>query len=60
MQQLNIVIEVFNKTLGSQIKPIKFEDIPGEITNITSKILNQKVEVQGNGLTSDLVCKRFG
>lgn len=55
-EQFNIAMEIFNRTLGSQIKNVKFEDIPNVISNLLSKALNQKVEVQGNGLTSDLGC----
>lgn len=51
-------LELFNKLPSQQIKPIKIEDIPGELERILSKILkNKNIKVNGNGLTEPINIK---
>ena len=48
-------LELFNKLPSQQIKPLKPEDIPGEIERILSKVLkNKNIKVNGNGLTEPI------
>ena len=48
---LELSLELFNKLPSQQIKPLKLEDIPGEIERILSKILkNKNIKINGNGL----------
>lgn len=51
-------LELFNKLPSQQIKPLKPEDIPGEIERILSKLLkNKNIKVNGNGLTEPINIK---
>ena len=47
---LETVLKVYNQTFGSQIIPIKQEDISNTVESILSKSINKKVKVIGNGL----------
>lgn len=51
---LDLIIDVYNKTFGSEIIGMSVEDIPNKISSILSKALNKKVNVQGNGLTEEI------
>ena len=52
--KLDLIIDVYNKTIGSEIIGLSVEDIPNKISSILSKTLNKKVNVQGNGLTEEI------
>lgn len=55
---LELSLELFNKLPSQQIKPLKTEDIPGEIERILSKVLkNKNIKVNGNGLTEPINVK---
>jgi hypothetical protein len=45
-----LVKKVTSKTIGHNIEPVKYEDIPSKLTDILSKCLKRHVEVSGNGL----------
>lgn len=45
-----IVKKVASKTIGYDIEPVKYEDIPSKLAEILSKYLKEKVEVSGSGL----------
>ena len=48
---LELSLILFNKLPSQQIKPLKTEDIPGEIEQILSKVLkNKNIKINGNGL----------
>ena len=48
---LELSLKLFNKLPSQQIKPLKTEDIPGEIERILSKVLkNKNIKINGNGL----------
>ena len=48
-------VKLFNELPSQQIKPLKTEDIPGEIERILSKVLkNKNIKVNGNGLTEPI------
>lgn len=48
---LDLTLELFNKLPSQQIKPLKPEDIPGEIERILSKLLkNKNIKVNGSEL----------
>lgn len=52
---LELSLELFNKLPSQQIKPLKTEDIPGEIERILTKILkNKNIKINGNGLTEPI------
>ena len=51
---LDIALKVYNKTLGSQIVPIKQEDMSKTIEVILSNSLNKNVKVMNNGLDKDM------
>ena len=51
---LDIALKVYNKTLGSQIIPIKQEDMSKTIEVILSNSLNKNVKVMNNGLDKDM------
>ena len=52
---LELSLELFNKLPSQQIKPVKTEDIPGEIERILSKVLkNKNIKINGNGLTEPI------
>lgn len=52
--KLDLIIDVYNKTIGSEIIGMPVEDIPNKISSILSKALNKNVNVQGNGLTEEI------
>ena len=58
-EHLNIAINVYNKTLGSDIISVKYEDIPNKITDLLSNVLHRSVSVRGNGLTEDINVKVY-
>lgn len=51
---MDIALEIYQKTLYPDLESVKFEDIPKKIEEILSKCLNKKVNVKGNGLTQNL------
>lgn len=52
---LELSLKLFNKLPSQQIKPVKTEDIPGEIERILSKALkNKNIKINGNGLTEPI------
>lgn len=52
---LELSLILFNKLPSQQIKPLKTEDIPGELERILSKILkNKNIKINGNGLTEPI------
>lgn len=56
-EYLKLSYELFHKLPSQQIVPVKFEDIPNKIAEILSKVLKTKVEVKGNGITSEIIAK---
>ena len=51
-------VKLFNELPSQQIKPLKTEDIPGEIERILSKVLkNKNIKIKGNGLTEPINIK---
>ena len=54
---LKISYELFHKLPSQQIVPVKIEDIPNKIAEILSKVLKTKVEVKGNGITSEIIAE---
>ena len=52
---LELSLKLFNKLPSQQIKSVKIEDIPGEIEQILSKVLeNKNIKINGNGLTEPI------
>ena len=52
---LELSLKLFYKLPSQQIKPLKLEDIPGEIERILSKTLkNKNFKINGNGLTEPI------
>lgn len=52
---LELTFKLFNELPSQQIKPLKTEDIPGEIERILSKVLkNKNIKINGNGLTEPI------
>ena len=51
---IDIALEIYQKTLHPDLENVKFEDIPKKIEELLSKCLNKKVNVEGNGLTQNL------
>ena len=50
--------KVASKTIGADIEPVKYEDMPNKLAEILSKCLKKKVEVSGNGLDGkDMIVK---
>lgn len=55
---LELSLKLFNELPSQQIKPVKTEDIPGELERILSKILkNKNIKINGNGLTEPINIK---
>ena len=55
---LELVKKVASKTIGADIEPVKYEDIPNKLAATLSKCLKKKVEVSGNGLDGkDIIVK---
>ena len=52
---LELSLKLFNKLPSQQIKPVKTEDVPGEIERILSNALkNKNIKINGNGLTESI------
>ena len=45
-----LVKKVASKTIGANIEPVEYEDIPNKLAEILSKCLKRNVKVSGNGL----------
>ena len=56
-EYLKLSIDLYDKLYGSQIEPLKYEDIPNKISEILEKCIKKKVEVKGNGLSEDINVK---
>ena len=55
---LELSVKLFNELPSQQIKPLKTEDIPGQIQRILSKLLkNKNIRIKGNGLTEPINIK---
>lgn len=52
--KLKIVLDVFKKTLYYEMEPIEQKDIVNKLSDLLSKILNKKVDIDGDGLSSDI------
>ena len=56
-EYLKLSVDLYDKLYGSQIEPLKYEDIPNKIGEILEKWIKKKVEVKGNGLNEDIIVK---
>jgi len=55
---LKLVKKVASKTVGADIEPVKYEDIPNKLAEILSKCLKTNVKVSGSGLDGkDIIVK---
>lgn len=52
--KLNVVLDVFKKTLYYEMEPIEQKDIVNKLSDLLSKIWNKKVDINGDGLSSDI------
>jgi hypothetical protein len=52
--KLKIVLDVFKKTLYYEMEPIEKKDIVNKLSDLLSKILNKKVDIDGDGLSSNM------
>lgn len=52
--KLNVVLDIFKKTLYYEMEPIEQKDIVNKLSYLLSKILNKKVDINGDGLSSDM------
>ena len=53
-----LVKKVASKTIGYDIDPVKYEEIPNKLSKILSKCLKTNVEVSGNELDGkDIIVK---
>lgn len=53
-KKLNTVLDIFKKTLYYEMEPIEQKDIVNKLSDLLSKILNKKVDINGDGLSSDI------
>ena len=56
-EYLKLSVDLYDKLYGSQIEPLKYEDIPNKIGEILEKWIKKKVEVKGNGLSENISVK---
>lgn len=57
-ETLKIALNIASKTIGADIEPVKYEDIPNKLAETLSKCLKKNVEVSGNGLDGkDIIVK---
>ena len=56
-EAFKLSLELFKKLPSQQIEGVKFEDIPNKIAELLSKALKTKVDVQGNGITDEIIVK---
>jgi hypothetical protein len=52
--KLNVVLDNFKKTLYYEMEPIEQKDIVNKLSDLLSKILNKKVDIDGDGLSSNM------
>ena len=52
--KLNVVLDIFKKTLYYEMESIEQKDIVNKLSDLLSKILNKKVVINGDGLSSDI------
>ena len=56
-EKLDLVLQVYNATLYSELESVKFEDIPKKIEDILTRVLKRKVTIHGNGLTENIIAE---
>lgn len=56
-ENLDLVLQVYNATLYSELESVKFEDIPKKIEDILTRVLKRKVTIHGNGLTENIIAE---
>ena len=54
VDKLNVVLDIFKKTLYYEMEPIEQKDIVNKLSDLLSKISNKKVDINGDGLSSDI------
>ena len=52
--KLKVVLDIFKKTLYYEMEPIEQKDIANKLSDLLSKISNKKVDIDGDGLQSDM------
>ena len=53
-EKLKVVLDVIKKTAYSKMEPIEQKDIVNKLSDLLSKAIKQKVDINGDGLSSDV------
>jgi hypothetical protein len=53
-EKLKVVLDVFKKTAYYDLEPIEQKDIANKLSDLLSKAIDQKVNINGDGLSSDM------
>ena len=53
-ENLKVVLDIFKKTAYYELEPIEQKDIVNKLSDLLSKTIEQKVNINGDGLSSDM------
>ena len=53
-EKLKVVLDVVKKTAYYELEPIEQKDIVNKLSDLLSKTIEQKVNINGDGLSSDM------
>jgi hypothetical protein len=53
-EKLNMVLDIFKKTAYYEMESIEQKDIVNKLSDLLSDVIGQKVDINGDGLSSDM------
>lgn len=53
-EKLKVVLDIIKKTAYYEMEPIEQKDIVNKLSDLLSKAIEQKVDINGDGLSSDM------
>ena len=54
LNKLKVVLDIIKKTAYYEMEPIEQKDIVNKLSDLLSEAIEQKVDINGDGLSSDM------
>lgn len=54
IDKLKVALDIFKKTAYYEMEPVERKDIIDKLSDLLSKELNKKIDIDGDGLQSDM------
>ena len=54
LNKLKVVLDIIKKTAYYEMEPIEQKDIVNKLSDLLSETIEQKVDINGDGLSSDM------